>query len=40
MSLPVIYQTAFPKLEDTDTIGDAMRQMLDDRVSDLPVVDA
>jgi len=40
MNPPAIYQTVFPKLTDTDTIGDAMRRMLDDRVSDLPVVDA
>ena len=40
MNPPAIYQTVFPKLKDTDTVGDAMRRMLDDRVSDLPVVDA
>lgn len=39
MTLPAIYQTVFPRLADTDTIGVAMRRMLDDRVSDLPVVD-
>lgn len=39
MSLPAIYQTVFPKLADADTIGVAIRRMLDDRVSDLPVVD-
>ena len=40
MSTPVIYQTDFPGLKDTDTVGEAMRRMLDDRVYDLPVVDA
>ena len=40
MNSKVIYKTAFPSLKDTDTVADAMRRMLDDRVSDLPVVDA
>jgi CBS domain-containing protein len=40
MSSPVIYNTTFPSLADTDTVADATRRMLDDRVSDLPVVDA
>jgi len=39
MNPPAIYQTVFPRLKDADTIGDAMRRMLDDRVNDLPVVD-
>jgi CBS domain-containing protein len=40
MNAKVIYKTAFPSLRDADTVADAMRRMLDDRVSDLPVVDA
>jgi CBS domain-containing protein len=40
MSAQVIYQTTFPSLRDTDTIAQATRRMLDDRVYDLPVVDA
>jgi CBS-domain-containing membrane protein len=40
MSTPVIYQTDFPGLKDADTVGAALRRMLDDRVYDLPVVDA
>ena len=40
MTSPTIYQTDFPRLEATDTVGVALRRMLDDRVSDLPVVDA
>jgi CBS domain-containing protein len=40
MNAKVIYKTAFPSLKDTDTVADAMRRLLDDRVSDLPVVDA
>ena len=40
MNSPTIYQTDFPRLEATDTVGEALRRMLDDRVSDLPVVDA
>ena len=40
MNPPAIYQTVFPSLKDADTVGDAMRRMLDDRVNDLPVVDA
>ena len=40
MSSPVIYKTTFPSLKDTDTVADAARRMIEDRVSDLPVVDA
>ena len=40
MSIPVIYTTTFPSLRDTETIADAVQRMLDDRVSDLPVIDA
>ena len=40
MSTAPIYNTDHPTLRDTDTVGDAMRRMLDDRVTDLPVVDA
>jgi CBS domain-containing protein len=40
MSSKVIYNTVFSSLTDTDTVADATRRMLDDRVSDLPVVDA
>ena len=40
MSAKVIYKTTFPSLTDTDTVADATQRMLDDRVSDLPVVDA
>jgi CBS domain-containing protein len=40
MTPPAIYQTAFPRLSDADTVGEAMRRMLDDRVNDMPVVDA
>ncbi len=40
MHSPVIYNTAFPSLRDTDTVADATRRMLGDRISDLPVVDA
>lgn len=40
MSSPVIYNTQFPVLADTDTVAEATRRMLDDRVSDLPVIDA
>jgi CBS-domain-containing membrane protein len=39
MSSPVIYNTTFPSLRDADTVADAVLRMLDDRVSDLPVVD-
>lgn len=39
MNSPVIFNTSFPLLEDTDTVADAIQRMLDDRVSDLPVVD-
>jgi CBS domain-containing protein len=40
MNPPVIYSTTFASLRDTDTVADATRRMLGDRVSDLPVVDA
>jgi len=40
MKPPAIYSTTFASLRDTDTVADATRRMLDDRVSDLPVVDA
>jgi CBS-domain-containing membrane protein len=40
MSSPAVYNTTFPSLEGTETVADAVRRMLDDRVSDLPVVDA
>jgi CBS-domain-containing membrane protein len=34
-----LYTASFAALKDTDTVTDATRQMLADRVSDLPVVD-
>ena len=40
MNSPVIYNAAFPSLKDTDTVVDATRRMLGERISDLPVVDA
>ena len=40
MNPAVIYQTDFPRLKDADTVGAALQRMLDDRVYDLPVVDA
>jgi CBS domain-containing protein len=40
MVSPMIYSTTFASLRDTDTVADATRRMLGDRVSDLPVVDA
>jgi CBS-domain-containing membrane protein len=40
MSSPTIYQTDFPRLAATDTVGAALDQMLGSRISDLPVVDA
>ena len=40
MSTPAIYQTDFPRLAATDSVDVALRRMLDDSVSDLPVVDA
>lgn len=39
MSAQVIYNTTFLSLADTDTVAEATRRMLDDRVSDLPVID-
>lgn len=35
-----IYNPEFESLQDSDTVGDATRRMLEYRVSDLPVVDA
>jgi hypothetical protein len=40
MSTPAIYQTDFPRLAATDSVDVALQRMLDDRISDLPVVDA
>jgi CBS domain-containing protein len=40
MTPMVIYKTTFPSLTDTDTVADATHKMLEDRVSDLPVVNA
>jgi CBS domain-containing protein len=40
MSSPTIYQTDFPRLAETETVGVALERMLGNRVSDLPVVDA
>jgi len=40
MGSPVICSATFASLRDSDTVADATRQMLADRVSDLPVVDA
>ena len=40
MNSPLIYSTTFTSLLDTDTVAEATRRMLGDRVSDLPVVDA
>jgi len=40
MTSPVIFNRNFPSLKATETVADAVRRMLDDRVSDLPVVDA
>jgi CBS-domain-containing membrane protein len=40
MSPVVIYNREFDALKDTDTVAQAARRMLDNRVSDLPVVDA
>jgi len=39
MNAPPIYTTDFSKLDDTETVGEALQRMLADRVSDLPVVD-
>ena len=39
MTSAVIYKTEFPSLKDTDTVAEATRRMLDNHVSDLPVVD-
>ena len=39
MNAPPIYNTDFSKLDDTETVGEALQRMLADRVSDLPVVD-
>ena len=40
MTSMLIYKTVFPSLTDTETVADATRKMLEDRVSDLPVVNA
>lgn len=40
MSSTVVFNTAFPLLKDTETVAHAIQRMLDDRVSDLPIVDA
>jgi len=40
MNSPMIYNATFTSLLDTDTVADATRRMLGDRVSDMPVVDA
>lgn len=40
MTSAPIYSTDFPSLRDMDTVADATRRMLADRVSDLPVIDA
>ena len=39
MTTPLIYNTVFPSLRDTDTLAEATRRMLENHVSDLPVVD-
>lgn len=40
MSSTTIYQTDFPRLATTETVGVALQRMLENRVTDLPVVDA
>lgn len=40
MKTGCIYSTDHPTLNDSDTVGEAMRRMLADRVYDLPVVDS
>ncbi len=40
MSHAALYNREFNSLKDTDSVADATRRMLDDRVSDLPVIDA
>ncbi len=40
MTSNVVYTTGFPSLHETDTVAAATQQMLDQRVVDLPVVDA
>jgi CBS-domain-containing membrane protein len=40
MSQTAIYNRDFNSLKDTHTVAEAAQRMLDDRVSDLPVVDA
>jgi CBS-domain-containing membrane protein len=39
MADTLVYNTAFSALAEGDTVGEATRRMLADRVSDLPVVD-
>ena len=40
MNSSPIYSATFTSLLDTDTVAEATRRMLGDRVSDLPVIDA
>jgi CBS domain-containing protein len=40
MNSPTVYTTTFRSIRDTDTVADATQRMLDDRVYDLPVIDA
>jgi len=40
MNSETIHTTTFRSIRDTDTVADATRRMLDDRVYDLPVIDA
>ena len=40
MPAQLIYNSACPALDPADSVGDATRRMLADRVTDLPVVDA
>ena len=39
MTSAAFYNTDFASLRDTDTVAEATRRMLEDRVSDLPVTD-
>jgi len=40
MSSSTIYQTDFPRLAATDSVDVALQRMLENRISDLPVIDA
>ena len=40
MTFARVYNTAYSTLADNDTVATAIRRMLDDRVTDMPVVDA